>query len=79
MLIKFPSVTERSAIAGNVGFAFTSVAVSWKVFVALNVGDPLSETITVTVVADGACASVGVHVNTPAAVSDAPAGAPCIA
>jgi hypothetical protein len=47
-----------------------------KLLVANIVGTPLSCTITESVLVLGACAAVGVQVNTPPGVMLAPVGAP---
>src|SRR2546429_4478190 len=47
--------------SGNVstGALFTSVTITWKLLVALKLGEPLSNTRTVTVFVLGPCASLG--------------------
>src|SRR5213592_4280009 len=63
-------------MAGSVstGGVFTSVTITWKLLVALKLGEPLSKTRTVTVFVLGPCASLGVHVIAPAEDTVRPVG-----
>ena len=65
----------RSVCAGRIGALFTSLTVTVKLLVALKGGVPLSVTTVLTVLVLGPCASVGVHVITPAVLMAAPGGA----
>src|SRR5215468_2833109 len=69
------AVIVRLPCAGSDGALFTSVTTTLKLFVALNVGVPLSVTRVVIVFVLGPCASVGVQVITPELEIVAPAGA----
>ena len=60
------SLIVRPICPGNTGAMFTSLTTTTKLFVALNAGTPLSVTTVVNVFVLGPCASVGVHVITPA-------------
>src|SRR2546429_9594626 len=62
--------------SGNVstGALFTSVTITWKLLVALKLGEPLSNTRTVTTFVLGPCASLGVHVITPPDETARPVG-----
>ena len=63
-------------IAVSTGAVFARYTTAWKLLVADNCGTPLSRTITEIVFVLGACAGVGVQLNTPPVVMLAPAGAP---
>src|SRR6266436_10176555 len=65
----------RLACAGRTGALLTSFTVTVNVLVSLKGGEPLSTTRIVNVFVLGPCASVGVHVITPAAEMAAPVGA----
>src|SRR6266540_1740905 len=57
----WPMKFVRLAIGASTGGAFDSVTITWKLFVRLKGGEPLSKTCTVTVFVLGPCASLGVH------------------
>ena len=69
-------LANMTLVDGNTGAVFTSVTTTVKLFVCCNTGDPSSYTRTVIVFVLGACAGVGVQLNTPLVVMPAPAGAP---
>ena len=56
------------------GTLFTSLTITWKLLVALKLGEPLSNTRTVTVFVLGPCASLGVHVMAPPEDTAKPVG-----
>src|SRR5207249_755450 len=58
----------------NVGWVFTSVTMTWKLLVALMLGEPLSKTRTVTVLVLGPCASLGVQAMAPLVETVRPLG-----
>src|SRR5262245_54545677 len=65
-----------SGTAASVGASFTSLTVTWNVFVSLRLGVPLSVTRTVMLYTPGPWASVGVQVKAPVlGLMLAPAGA----
>src|SRR5689334_11577260 len=68
--------TVRFVCTGRTGALFTSVTTTTKLFEALNGGEPLSVTTVVMIFVLGPCASLGVHVITPADEIVAPAGGP---
>src|SRR6266540_858735 len=70
----WPMKFVRLAIGDSTGAVFTSVTITWKLLVALKLGEPLSKTRTVTVFVLGPCASVGVQAMAPLAETVKPVG-----
>ena len=63
-----------SAGSVSTGALFTSITITWNVFVAPRLGEPLSKTRTVTGFVLGPCASPGVQVIPPPEETVRPGG-----